>query len=556
MEESINVAALAEQVNATQVLVENLWTVVAASLVLFMQAGFCFVEAGSVRTKNNINVAVKNIIDLCATGATYFLVGYSFMFGASSLGFIGEPDVLLQNLPADDWLAFLFQFTFCATAATIVSGAIAERCRFLPYVLVSLAIGLFIYPVFGHWVWGGGWLSQLGFHDFAGSSVVHMVGGAVGLAGIQVLGPRLGRFGPDGSSKPFPASSMPQVAVGVVILTFGWIGFNGGSASFGPETPIIIVNTLLAACFGGLAAMLFTWANRGLAGIEVILNGVLGGLVAVTACADVITPLASMLVGLLGGLAVVGGTSLLERFQLDDAVGAVPVHLIAGAVGVLLTPLVMIPEMVPENGRIASLGVQAVGVVACFAWAYGLGLLVWWVVGRISPLRVGEIEEKFGLNYTEHQVPDPLGELTTAVGRVARGEPIQNNVMANLDDAGYGALGRALSVIMERKPGTVATGAWMRELDQVRFDLDAQLQQQKQANGRCVTAMQECGQSLQHILDYLAENKEASVVVPLLHDLLSRSHQQMAEATDGFENKLQQSLLEPLNAFVKRLQGA
>ena len=556
MEETINMSALAEQMQATQGLVENLWTVVAASLVLFMQAGFCFVEAGSVRTKNNINVAVKNIIDLCATGATYFLVGYSFMFGATSFGLIGEPDVLLQNLPADDWLSFLFQFTFCATAATIVSGAIAERCRFLPYVLVSLAIGVFIYPVFGHWVWGGGWLSDLGFHDFAGSSVVHMVGGAVGLAGIQVLGPRLGRFGADGSSKPFPASSMPQVAVGVVILTFGWIGFNGGSASFGQDTPIIIVNTLLAACFGGLSAMLFTWANRGLAGIEVILNGVLGGLVAVTACADVITPLASMPVGLVGGLAVVGGTSLLERLQLDDAVGAVPVHLIAGAVGVLLTPLVMIPEAVPENGRIASLGVQAIGVLACFVWAYGLGLLVWWIVGRISPLRVGKIEEKVGLNYTEHQVPDPLGELTTAVGRVARGEAIQKNVMSNLDDAGYGALGRALTVIMERKPGTVATGAWMRELDQVRFDLDAQLQQQKQANGRCVVAMQECGQSLQHILDYLAEHKEASVVVPLLHDLLSRSQQQMADATDGFDNKLQQSLLEPLNAFAKRLQGA
>ena len=334
MEHTADLSQLATQLNDTQVLLENLWTVIAASLVLFMQAGFCFVEAGSVRTKNNINVAVKNIIDMCATCASYFIVGYSVMFGVSYSGFFGQPDIFLQNLPQGDLLSFLFQMTFCATAATIVSGAIAERCRFLPYFLISLIIGVLIYPVFGHWVWGGGWLSEWGFHDFAGSAVVHMVGGAVGLAGIQVLGPRMGRFDANGQARSIPASSMPQVAVGVVILTFGWIGFNGGSASFGVDTPLIIVNTLLAACFGGLAALLSTWAYRGLASVELILNGVLGGLVAVTANADVIVPMSAMMVGLCGGLVVVLSTALLEKMRLDDAVGAVPVHLFAGIAGI------------------------------------------------------------------------------------------------------------------------------------------------------------------------------------------------------------------------------
>ena len=319
-------------------LVQSSWTLVCAALVLFMQAGFCCVEAGSVRHKNSINVALKNIIDLCASFSVFFLVGYSLMFGVSKAGFLGTPHFALSDIANDDLLGFLFQATFCSTAVTIVSGGIAERCRFLPYLLMSIVIGTIIYPIYGHWVWGGGWLGEMGFKDFAGSSVVHMIGAGVALAGIQTLGARSGRFDAQGRTSKIPASNMPLVAIGVVILTFGWIGFNGGSAALSNETPMIITNTIIAACFGGLMALLGCWAYGGLAAVENVLNGVLGGLVAITACADVVDPQSSMVIGLLGGLAVPIGAYLLERMKLDDAVGAVPVHGLAGIIGIIVTP--------------------------------------------------------------------------------------------------------------------------------------------------------------------------------------------------------------------------
>ena len=555
MEESAQLAQLTTQLNDTQALIENLWTVIAASLVLFMQAGFCFVESGSVRTKNNINVAVKNIIDMCATCASYFIVGYSLMFGASTSGIFGEADFFLRNIPDGDMLSFLFQMTFCATAATIVSGAIAERCRFLPYLLISLIIGVLIYPVFGHWVWGGGWLSALGFHDFAGSAVVHMVGGAVGLAGIQILGPRLGRFDTEGKARSIPASSMPQVAVGVVILTFGWIGFNGGSASFGVDTPLIIVNTLLAACFGGLAALLSTWAYRGLANVELILNGVLGGLVAVTANADVVMPTSAMMVGLCGGIVVVVTTALLEKLRLDDAVGAVPVHLFAGIAGILITPFVAVPDAVPESGRLSFFGVQAVGALACVVWAYGLGMIFWLIIGRISPLRIGEVEEKVGLNYTEHKVPDPLGDLTHAVGCVARGEQLPAHITTNLDDAGYGSLGRALLVIMERKPSSVAMQSWARELDQASYELTAALEQEQRGVDAWRQAVNRVETTLQHMRKYLAEHAHEASVIPLFEDLMQHVRRDLSQALTNAPTSLANSVPQSLHDLNKRMQG-
>jgi Amt family ammonium transporter len=301
-------------------LVQYGWTLTCAALVLFMQAGFCCLEAGMVRHKNSINVALKNVADMCCSFAAFFVLGYGLMFGATQSGMIGTPLLFLHDADPDTILAFLFQVTFCATAATIVSGGVAERCRFLPYVIAAVVIGLGIYPTFGHWVWGGGWLSDMGYHDFAGSSVVHMVGAGIALAGIQILGPRAGRFGEDGKPRDIPSSNMPLVAVGVVILTFGWIGFNGGSGPLSASTPLIVTNTLLAACFGGLVVMLVSWAYGGLASADLVLNGVLGGLVAITAGADCVTLTASCLIGGAGGLAVVLCTPLLLKLKLDDAV--------------------------------------------------------------------------------------------------------------------------------------------------------------------------------------------------------------------------------------------
>ncbi len=406
-----------------EVLAKNAWVIICATLVLFMQAGFLCLEAGSVRQKNTINVALKNIMDFCISFAMFFIIGYSFMFGDGILnGLIGSPDPFISRADSNTILSFLFQVTFCSTAVTIVSGAIAERCRFLPYFFISLIMGLLIYPVFGHWVWGGGWLSEMGYYDFAGSSVVHMVGAGVALAGIKCIGSREGRFDVDGHSKEIPVSNMPMVALGVIILTFGWIGFNGGSAELSLNTASIIVNTLLAACFGGLVAMLFSWAYRGLVQVHTMLNGVIGGLVAITASANVVTPQAAALIGLAGGFIVPVSASLLEKIQLDDVVGAIPAHGGAGIIGILLVPVFITPEamtvlnesMAVPLSRNDFFMVQLIGVLSCSAWSFSLGYIAWKLISMITDLRVGTMEEFIGLNYSEHKISDPLQDLNIA----------------------------------------------------------------------------------------------------------------------------------------------
>ena len=352
--------------------IQTLWLLTSAALVLFMQAGFTVLEAGTVRHKNSINVAIKNVVTLCVSFPMFYLIGYSIMFGPDHHGLYGTPVPFMADRPVSEFAAFVFQAGFCATATTIVSGGVAERCRFLPYTLVVFAMSVAIYPVFGHSVWGGGLLAKAGYHDFAGSSVVHMCGAGVTLAGIQVLGPRRGRFGTDGKPRPVPASSMPLVALGVVILAFGWIGFNGGSAPLSERTGLIVANTLLAGCLGGLGALLVTWAYRGLAGVDMILNGMLGGLVAVTASADVVDAKGALIIGILGGLAVVVVSALLERAKLDDAVGAVPVHGGAGIVGILCVGLFANQAYLDSVGlgRLELIGVQATGAAACALFAY------------------------------------------------------------------------------------------------------------------------------------------------------------------------------------------
>ena len=390
--------------------IQMLWTLACGALVMLMQAGFTCLESGSVREKNSVNVAVKNVTDLCVSFPAFFLLGYAIMFGADRGGLFGSPNLFLSNLESHELAGFFFQAAFCSTTATIVSGGVAERCRFLAYVLVTAAVGIFIYPVFGHWAWGKGFLHELGYHDFAGSSVVHMVGAGVALAGIQILGPREGRFDRTGRPVPLPGSSMPTVALGVMILLFGWIGFNGGSAPLGSQTPAIIVNTVLAGCCGGLGAMLLGWALRGLAPVDLILNGILGGLVAITACADVVRLTAAAAIGVLGGMAVVIGCALLERAELDDPVGAVPVHGCAGIVGVLSTGLFAHADAlrVLDIGRWGLIQAQMIGVLVCVAWSYGAAYFVWTAVGRLVPLRVGALEESVGMNFSAHEIaPGP-----------------------------------------------------------------------------------------------------------------------------------------------------
>jgi len=299
---------------------------------------------------------------------------------------------------------------FCGTAATIVSGAVAERLRFLPFLLESAVLSGFLYPLFGHWAWGGGWLASIGYHDFAGSSVVHLMGAGVGLTGILLLGSRKGRF-VDGKPREIQGDNLILSALGTFILFFGWIGFNGGSAPFGHSTGLIVTNTVLAGCFAGMVAMMSSWLTRGVADVGMIMNGTLGGLVAITACADMVPLQSAPVIGMLAGLAVHGSTWALEKLEIDDAVGAIPVHGACGLLGILATPVFCGSAALNaqlQNFHMSSrwdwLGVQALGSVACLAVSMGGGILTWLAIGKLTRLRVSAEGEEIGMNYSEHRL--------------------------------------------------------------------------------------------------------------------------------------------------------
>jgi len=514
------------------------WLFISAALVFLMQAGFALIETGSVRHKNSVNVALKNILDLCVSFPAFFIVGFSLMFGSTVSGWVGTPSFFLHNLTVQTLAIdpttlafFLFQATFCATAATIVSGAVAERCRFMPYFLVSIGVSVVIYPLFGHWVWGGGWLGAMGYHDFAGSSVVHMLGAGVALAGVQKLGPRIGRFDSQGRPKKIPASSMPLVAIGAVLLAFCWVGFNGGSAPLGNKTALILVNTLNAACFGGLAALLLSWAFGGLTSVDLVINGFLGGLVAITANCDIVSVPASALIGLSGGLAVCIGTYVLERLRLDDAVGAIPVHGFAGLTGILLTavlaPAAWLHEQ--ETTRFAFLGVQALGGFTCLAWSWFAGWLLWSFIGRILPLRISAAEEAVGLNYSEHKVEDPVAGLTLALIAAQSGR----DHAVTLDDVRDGDLAPMAQAVdrllAKHRAARQDTQKWADGLG----ELASRLREAQHHGNRSTQVhgerLSEATRSLENLLAWIDREKAASPVFPVLADLVQNIRQRFDE---------------------------
>lgn len=388
----------------------ELWLLVSTALVFFMQAGFLCLEAGAVRGKNSVNVAIKNFAVEILTTCAFFTCGYALMFGASWKGVLGVNAPALLGLPPDQVLHFLFQMVFCGTAATIVSGAVAERLRFLPFLLSSAIMAAFLYPLYGHWVWGGGWLSRMGYYDFAGSSVVHIMGAGVGLSGVLLLGPRKRRF-VNGKAMAIPGDNLIISSLGTFILFFGWIGFNGGSAPLGAMTGTIVANTLIAGCFAGMIAMCSSWMTRGVADVGLIMNGTLGGLVAVTACANLIPLQAAPVVGILAGLAVHFATWLLEKFEIDDAVGAVPVHGACGVLGILITPFFSTSASLQAHitatglsSRWDWLGVQVLGIVAAIGLSVAGGLLIWTLIGKLTSLRVSPEGEDVGMNFSEHRL--------------------------------------------------------------------------------------------------------------------------------------------------------
>ena len=386
---------------------DYVWTLVAAALVFFMQAGFALVESGFTRAKNAVNIMMKNLMDFSMGSIAFWAVGFGIMFGATSTGWFGTSGFFLSDFTpgGDPWvLAFwMFQVVFAATAATIVSGAMAERTKFTGYLIYSVAISALIYPVFGSWAWGSlfhgqGWLEGLGFIDFAGSTVVHSVGGWAALAGAIVLGPRLGKYGKDGSVRPILGHNMPLAALGVFILWLGWFGFNPGSTTAASkDIAMIFVNTNLAAASGCILAMAMSWIKFGKPEVGMSLNGALAGLVAITSPCASVSPLSSVIIGAVAGVLVVVSVLFFDRIRVDDPVGAISVHGVNGAWGTLAAGIF---NMGGTSAKI--IGVQLLGIGACFLWVFPTAFILFKLIDKTIGLRVSPEEEVEGLDITEH----------------------------------------------------------------------------------------------------------------------------------------------------------
>ncbi len=404
-------SVIEEATAALQTNMNIVWTCIAAFLVFFMQAGFAMVESGFTRAKNAVNILMKNLMDFSVGTIAFFLIGFGLMFGESN-GFFGTTLFGLSGVePGMDWnwTFLIFQTVFAATAATIVSGAMAERTKFVGYLAYSFFITLLIYPIFGSWAWGGlldggGWLENLGFLDFAGSTVVHSVGGWLALAGAIVLGPRIGKYDPHGKPKAILGHNLPLAALGVFILWFGWFGFNPGSTTTGDGSiGYIAVTTNLSAAAGAIVAMLVSWIILKKPDASMALNGALAGLVSITAPCDGVTPMGSILIGAIGGALVVFSVLFIDRtLKVDDPVGAVSVHGVCGAWGTLAAGLFNMESGLFYGGGVKQLGVQALGVGAAFVWAFGLGLVLFYAIKKTVGLRVSAEEEQKGLDLGEH----------------------------------------------------------------------------------------------------------------------------------------------------------
>ncbi len=379
----------------------TVWVVTAAVLVFFMQAGFALLEAGSTRAKNSINVMMKNFIDVCLATLVFWAVGYGLMFGESHTGWFGESHFMLNAASQHDYTLLLFQSMFAATAATIVSGAIAERTKFTSYIICAVLITAVIYPIYGSWAWNAnGWLAQKGFTDFAGSTVVHSIGGWCALAAAIVIGPRLGRFDRDtGAVREIPGHNLALVALGGFILWMGWFGFNAGSTLSAVENiGGIALNTQLAACAGALGTLVYCILLRQPVLLTSSVNGALAGLVGITAGCAGMDPQYAVLTGFVAGFLVVPSSQLLLRFKIDDVVGAIPVHGIGGAWGTLAAGMFQSGDLFSSERIIT----QLIGIGAGFVWAFFGSLVLFHMVNLAIGMRVDSAHEQRGLDFTEH----------------------------------------------------------------------------------------------------------------------------------------------------------
>lgn len=406
--------------------VNTVWMLLAAMLVFFMQPGFALVEAGFTRTKNTANILMKNFVDFMVGSLLFWLVGFGVMFGVGS--FAGTPhfcnleymnNIIDNGLPIEGFL--IFQTVFCATSATIVSGAMAERTKFSMYLVYTVLISVLIYPISGHWTWGGGWLmngEEESFmmrlfgtpsHDFAGSMVVHSVGGWISLVGAAILGPRIGKYGKDGKPRAIPGHNLTIAALGVFILWFGWFGFNPGSqlaaATSEDQTAISLVflNTNLAACAGGVTALVISWAKYSKPSLSLTLNGILAGLVGITAGCDVVSPMGAVFIGLIAGAAMIYAVDFIDHtLHIDDPVGASAVHGVCGTLGTILVGLFATDGGLLYGGGWGLLGAQVFASIVVASWAAGMGFVIFKLLDKVHGLRVSARVEEEGLDIYEH----------------------------------------------------------------------------------------------------------------------------------------------------------
>ena len=395
------------------VIIDTLWVVIASVLVFSMQAGFALVESGFTRSKNAANIMMKNFCDYSIGALVFFVLGFSLMFNGSNFGLFGTPDWCISGdysflgliIP---FLAYVFfQTVFCSTSVTIVSGAVAERMKFSTYLIFSAIMTALIYPISGHWVWGGGWLAQLGFHDFAGSAVVHSLGGFAALAGVLLLGARRGKYNADGSANTIHGHGLTLAAMGVFVLWIGWFGFNAGStltASDPEAIAHVMVTTNLAPAAATVTALLVSWL-KGKPSVDAAMNGALAGLVGVTAGCDLVSPFGAIAIGVLSALVMMGGTYLLEnKFKVDDAVGAIPVHGFCGVLGTILTGVLATSDGLLYGGGFHFFGIQVLGAVVIAIWGFASSYIAFVILKRTIGLRVTEEEEMKGLDLSEHGV--------------------------------------------------------------------------------------------------------------------------------------------------------
>lgn len=406
--------------------VNTVWMLLAAMLVFFMQPGFALVEAGFTRTKNTANILMKNFVDFMVGSLLFWLVGFGIMFGVGSVAGIPHfcdleymNNIIDNGLPIEGFL--IFQTVFCATAATIVSGAMAERTKFSMYLIYTVLISVLIYPVSGHWTWGGGWLMNgeedsfmmrlfgTPSHDFAGSMVVHSVGGWISLVGAAILGPRIGKYGKDGKPRAIPGHNLTIAALGVFILWFGWFGFNPGSqlaaATLEDQTAISLVflNTNLAACAGGVTALVISWAKYSKPSLSLTLNGILAGLVGITAGCDVVSPMGAVFIGLIAGVAMIYAVDFIDHtLHIDDPVGASAVHGVCGTLGTILVGLFATDGGLLYGGGWGLLGAQVFASIVVASWAAGMGFVIFKLLDKVHGLRVSARVEEEGLDIYEH----------------------------------------------------------------------------------------------------------------------------------------------------------